>query len=84
MKITFLGSGTSHGVPSIDCMQSDFTKCRKNVCKEASNDPKHNRTRSSIVIEHNNNKIEYIVKPKFLSYTFFRIIWMQFFLPSLV
>jgi len=33
------------------------------------------------VIEHNNNKIEYIVKPKFLSNTFFRVIWMQFFLP---
>jgi glycosyltransferase involved in cell wall biosynthesis len=28
-----------------------------------------------------NNKIEYILKPNFLSITFFRIIWMQFIFP---
>ena len=33
------------------------------------------------IIKHNNKKIEYIVKPKFLSNIFYRIIWMQFFLP---
>jgi len=31
--------------------------------------------------KHNNENIEYIVKPTFLSNIFFRIIWMQFFLP---
>jgi len=33
------------------------------------------------IIKHNNKKIEYIVKPTFLSNILFRIIWMQFFLP---
>ena len=33
------------------------------------------------IIKHDNEKIEYIVKPSFLSNIFFRIIWMQFFLP---
>lgn len=41
MKLTFLGTGTSHGVPMIGC------GCP--VCN--SNNPKNNRTRSSAVIE---------------------------------
>ncbi|HEX3019819.1 MAG TPA: MBL fold metallo-hydrolase [Chitinispirillaceae bacterium] len=51
MKVTFLGTGTSHGVPSIDCMIEQYINCPKGVCKLAEFDPKHKRTRSSILIE---------------------------------
>ena len=46
MKITFLGTGTSHGVPMI--------ACRCAVCQ--SKDPKNRRTRPSIVITLDNDK----------------------------
>ncbi|HUI93322.1 MAG TPA: MBL fold metallo-hydrolase [Chitinivibrionales bacterium] len=52
MKITFLGTGTSHGVPSIDCMLGNFAQCPKGVCGLSSIDPKHARTRSSILVEY--------------------------------
>lgn len=52
LKITFLGTGTSHGVPVVDCMMSGFTLCPKNVCQEAAFDLKHKRTRSSILITY--------------------------------
>jgi len=51
MKITFLGTGTSHGVPTLDCMIDDHARCRKNVCQLSTCDPKHSRTRSSIFVE---------------------------------
>ena len=51
MKITFLGTGTSHGVPPIDCMIEGYARCKKDVCKLSANDPKHARTRSSLLIE---------------------------------
>jgi phosphoribosyl 1,2-cyclic phosphate phosphodiesterase len=51
MKITFLGTGTSHGVPPLDCMIQGHTRCKKGVCLLSKNDPKHARTRSSLLIE---------------------------------
>jgi phosphoribosyl 1,2-cyclic phosphate phosphodiesterase len=51
MNVTFLGTGTSHGVPPIDCVIRGYTSCPKNVCRESETDPKHRRTRSSIVVE---------------------------------
>ena len=46
MKVTFLGTGTSHGVPVIAC------DCA--VCK--SSDPHDKRTRSSVYIQTDDNK----------------------------
>lgn len=57
IKITFLGTGTSHGVPSIDCMLNNYEHCKKNVCSLAQTDPKHSRTRSSIILEHNGKHV---------------------------
>jgi phosphoribosyl 1,2-cyclic phosphate phosphodiesterase len=51
MKITFLGTGTSHGVPPLDCMIDDHARCKKNVCRLSATDPKHIRTRSSVLVE---------------------------------
>ena len=47
MRFTFLGTGTSTGVPSIAC---DCETCR-------SDDPRDNRLRVSILVEHNDKKI---------------------------
>ncbi len=55
MKITFLGTGTSQGIPLIGC------ECK--VCK--SDDPKDNRLRSSILIEHKNTNLVIDTGPDF-------------------
>lgn len=52
MRLTFLGTGTSHGVPAIDCMMNNFEHCPQNVCRSADTDPKHARTRCSVLIEN--------------------------------
>jgi phosphoribosyl 1,2-cyclic phosphate phosphodiesterase len=51
MQVTFLGTGTSHGVPSIDCVLAGHARCRKGVCQAAAHDPKHNRTRCSLHVD---------------------------------
>jgi phosphoribosyl 1,2-cyclic phosphate phosphodiesterase len=38
-------------------MRNNYARCRKNVCKLAETDAKHNRTRSSILIEINGNHL---------------------------
>jgi len=57
MEIIILGSGTSHGVPSIDCMLDGYANCPKNVCRESLGDPRHKRTRSSIVAAYNGRRV---------------------------
>lgn len=52
ITITFLGTGTSHGVPVVDCMMMDYAICPKGVCAEALVDSKHRRGRASIVIQY--------------------------------
>ncbi len=51
MRITFLGTGTSHGVPTIDCMLDNYDRCPQKVCLKATTNPRHRRTRASILIE---------------------------------
>lgn len=53
MHITFLGTGTSHGVPALDCMRDNFERCPYQVCLKALREPRHRRSRSSIYIEQN-------------------------------
>lgn len=55
VKLTFLGTGTSQGVPLIAC------PCE--VC--ASTDPKDKRLRSSVLIEHNNSTFVIDTGPDF-------------------
>lgn len=65
MNIIFLGTGTSHGVPSIDCMLNDFATCPKGVCAKAAHDPRHRRTRSSVCIQHQGQTILIDAGPDF-------------------
>jgi phosphoribosyl 1,2-cyclic phosphate phosphodiesterase len=57
MKITFLGTGTSHGVPPLDCMIDGHATCTKDVCRLSETDPRHARTRSSILVEWDGKNI---------------------------
>jgi len=51
MRITLLGTGTSHGVPTIDCMLNNYARCPKGVCLKAQVDARYRRTRASIMLE---------------------------------
>lgn len=53
MQITFLGTGTSHGVPTIDCLLDDYAHCPHGLCRRAITDPRLRRTRSSIWVQAN-------------------------------
>lgn len=57
MEITVLGSGTSHGVPTLDCMINDYKICPQNVCLSSQTDPRHARTRSSILLRWDNKTL---------------------------
>ena len=57
MKIIFLGTGTSHGVPPLDCMIEEHVRCKKDVCRLSADDPRHARTRSSILVEWDGKNI---------------------------
>ncbi len=65
MKLLFLGTGTSHGVPAIDCMLNNFARCPKGVCAAAFSDARHNRTRCSIVVEYDGKSVLIDVSPDF-------------------
>lgn len=51
MRITLLGTGTSHGVPTLDCMITDYATCPVKVCRKAQDNPRHRRTRASILVQ---------------------------------
>jgi len=65
MIVTFLGTGTSHGVPSLDCMIQDYRHCPQDVCRLSQEDPRHRRTRSSVLVSYEDKKILIDVTPDF-------------------
>jgi len=65
MTVTFLGTGTSHGVPCIDCMVNNYERCPKDICRKSITNPKHRRTRCSILVECGENRILVDVSPDF-------------------
>jgi phosphoribosyl 1,2-cyclic phosphate phosphodiesterase len=69
MEILFLGTGTSHGVPMLDCMLGNYAHCPKGVCLAAATDKKHARTRSSIMVGYNGKHVLIDVSPDFREQT---------------
>jgi phosphoribosyl 1,2-cyclic phosphate phosphodiesterase len=57
MRITFLGTGTSHGVPTIDCMLDNYCHCPQGVCLKAATDARYRRTRASILVHENGTSL---------------------------
>jgi phosphoribosyl 1,2-cyclic phosphate phosphodiesterase len=57
MRVKFLGTGTSHGVPTIDCMLDGYAHCPRGVCERAVTDARYRRSRASILVEANGASI---------------------------
>jgi phosphoribosyl 1,2-cyclic phosphate phosphodiesterase len=57
MQITLLGTGTSHGVPMLDCAITGYATCPKGVCLKAQTDPRHRRSRSSLWVQTEHSSI---------------------------
>lgn len=57
MRVTLLGTGTSHGVPMLDCMLDDYARCPHQVCLKARDEARYRRTRASILVEANDSHI---------------------------
>jgi phosphoribosyl 1,2-cyclic phosphate phosphodiesterase len=51
MQITLLGTGTSHGVPMLDCTITDYATCPREICRKALQDPSYRRTRASLLVQ---------------------------------
>jgi phosphoribosyl 1,2-cyclic phosphate phosphodiesterase len=51
VHITFLGTGTSHGVPMLDCLLNGYVRCEHRLCEKALTDPRYRRTRASILVQ---------------------------------
>ena len=65
MIITFLGTGTSHGVPPIDCMLNNYESCPQGVCRESLIDSRHQRTRCSLYVQLGEYSLVIDVGPDF-------------------
>ncbi len=57
MNITFLGTGTSHGVPTIDCTIASKRHHAACVCAKAHSNPRYKRTRCSLLISLDSHTI---------------------------
>ncbi|ERP39024.1 MBL fold metallo-hydrolase [Chitinivibrio alkaliphilus] len=63
--LTFLGTGTSHGVPTVDCMMEGFVRCPKGVCQESAEDHRHRRLRSSLFVRYGETAVLIDATPDF-------------------
>ena len=57
MRVTLLGTGTSHGVPMLDCMLNDYARCPHRVCLKARGEARYRRTRASVLVEKDGSHI---------------------------
>lgn len=57
MRVTVLGSGTSHGVPMLDCMLNNYARCPHMVCMKARTEARYRRMRASILVSVDGSSI---------------------------